>query len=200
MIVLLLKQKQLLQSNSVEVDKKAGPCVRFFYFYYSQHNSISPDLLRNKYGGVYYSVLNKWRILIVYRIGELARLAGVTQDTIRFYEKQGIMVHVERTKAGYRLYKKQDLQCLRFIRHAKQLGFSLESIRELLSIRIDPEHHTCRESKSIVEARLFEVEAKLKELEHMRNSLQCLSDACCGNAHDSTYCSILEALEQDSSR
>lgn len=131
----------------------------------------------------------------MYRIGELAKLAGVTPDTIRFYEKERMMDPVERTKAGYRLYSKQDLQRLRFIRYAKQIGFSLESIRELLSIRVDPEHHTCRESKSIVDARLCEVEAKLKELEHMRDSLKRLSDACCGNLHVSTYCSILEALE-----
>ncbi len=69
------------------------------------------------------------------------------------------MDHEVRTEGGFRLYTDKDLQRLRFIRYARQLGFTLESIRELLSIRIDPEHHTCQESKTIVEARLGEVES-----------------------------------------
>ncbi|MBC8954782.1 Zn(2+)-responsive transcriptional regulator [Xenorhabdus sp. PB62.4] len=132
----------------------------------------------------------------MYRIGQLAKLAGVTPDTIRFYEKQGLMLHGERTEGGYRLYTKQDLQRLRFIRYAKQLGFTLEAIVELLSIRVDPEHHTCQESKHIVDSRLQEVEEKLLEMQKMRDSLKMLSDACCGSAHVSTYCSILEILEE----
>lgn len=133
------------------------------------------------------------------KIGQLAKLANVTPDTVRYYEKQGMMDHNVRTEGGYRLYNGQDLQRLRFIRYAKQLGFTLETIAELLSIRVDPEHHTCEESKSIVDARLREVESKLKELVKMRESLKRLSDACCGSAHTSKYCSILEALEQGAS-
>ncbi|WP_318375182.1 Zn(2+)-responsive transcriptional regulator [Enterobacter sp.] len=134
----------------------------------------------------------------MYRIGELARLAEVTPDTIRYYEKQQMMDHEVRTQGGFRLYTDNDLQRLKFIRHARQLGFTLESIRELLSIRVDPEHHTCQESKSIVQARLSEVEERIEELQTMRRSLQRLNDACCGTAHSSVYCSILEALEQGS--
>lgn len=129
------------------------------------------------------------------RIGELAKLADVTPDTIRYYEKQQMMDHEVRTEGGFRLYSESDLQRLKFIRYAKQLGFTLETIRELLSIRIDPEHHTCQESKGIVQSRLADVESKIKELQHMRRSLKRLNDACCGSAHSSAYCSILEALE-----
>lgn len=132
----------------------------------------------------------------MYRIGEIAKLADVTPDTIRYYEKQQMMEHEIRTEGGFRLYTDRDLQRLKFIRHARQLGFTLDSIRELLSIRIDPEHHTCQESKSIVQARLSEVEARIEELQTMRLSLQRLNDACCGTAHSSVYCSILETLEQ----
>ncbi|WP_434526185.1 Zn(2+)-responsive transcriptional regulator [Photorhabdus asymbiotica] len=132
----------------------------------------------------------------MYRIGQLARLANVTPDTVRFYEKQGMMEHQNRTEGGYRLYTEQDLQRLRFIRYAKQLGFTLEAITELLSIRVDPAHHTCEESKQIVDSRLVEVEEKLLEMRKMRDSLKRLSDACCGSSHISTYCSILETLEQ----
>ncbi|CEE90009.1 Zn(II)-responsive transcriptional regulator, regulates Zn export (MerR family) [Xenorhabdus nematophila str. Anatoliense] len=132
----------------------------------------------------------------MYRIGQLAKLASVTPDTIRFYEKQGLMEHEERTEGGYRLYQEQDLQRLRFIRYAKQLGFTLEAIVELLSIRVDPEYHTCQESKLIVDSRLKEIEEKLLEMQRMRDSLKMLSDACCGSTHISTYCSILEILEE----
>lgn len=132
----------------------------------------------------------------MYKIGELAKLADVTPDTIRFYEKQHMMEHEIRTEGGFRLFSEIDLQRLKFIRHARQLGFTLESIRELLSIRIDPEHHTCQESKGIVQARLKEVEAKINELELMRLSLERLNSSCCGEAHSSVFCSILEALEQ----
>lgn len=137
--------------------------------------------------------------MTMFRIGELAKLAGVTPDTIRYYEKQSMMDHEVRTEGGFRLYSEKDLQRLKFIRYAKQLGFTLETIRELLSIRIDPEHHTCQESKGIVQNRLRDVETKINELEHMRRSLQRLNDACCGSAHSSVYCSILEALEQGAS-
>ena len=135
----------------------------------------------------------------MYRIGELAKLAEVTPDTIRYYEKQQMMDHEVRTDGGFRLYSEQDLQRLKFIRHGRQLGFTLESIRELLSIRVDPVHHTCQESKSIVQSRLADVEARIEELQIMRRSLQRLNDACCGTAHSSVYCSILEALEQGAS-
>ncbi|WP_114196117.1 Zn(2+)-responsive transcriptional regulator [Edaphovirga cremea] len=131
----------------------------------------------------------------MYKIGQLAQLAEVTPDTIRYYEKQGMMDHEIRSDSGYRLYSENDLQRLCFIRYAKKMGFTLDAISELLSIRIDPAHHTCHESKSIVDSRLAEVEQKLLELERMRDSLQRLSNACCGSSHSSASCSILEALE-----
>lgn len=135
----------------------------------------------------------------MYRIGELAKLADVTPDTIRYYEKQQMMEHKVRTEGGFRLYTETDLQRLKFIRYGRQLGFTLDSIRELLSIRIDPAHHTCQESKSIVQARLNEVELRIEELQVMQCSLQRLNDACCGSSHSSVYCSILETLEQGAS-
>lgn len=132
----------------------------------------------------------------MYRIGQLAKLTGVTPDTIRFYEKQQMMDHEVRTQGGFRLYSDNDLQRLKFICYARQLGFSLSAIRELLSIRVDPQHHTCQESKAIVEARLCEIGTMIARLQHMQQSLQRLSAACCGESHRSDCCSILEALDQ----
>ena len=132
----------------------------------------------------------------MFKIGELAKLAGVTPDTVRYYEKQQMMSHDIRTEGGFRLYTADDLQRLKFIRHARQLGFTLEAIRELLSIRVDPEHHTCQESKGIVQARLSEVESRIAELQAMHQALSKLNDACCGTSHSSEFCSILGILEQ----
>lgn len=132
----------------------------------------------------------------MYRIGQLAKLADVTPDTIRFYEKKGMMDHELRTEGGFRLYNDSDLQRLKFIRYGRQLGFTLDAIRDLLSIRIDPEQHTCKESKTIVQQRLSEVDAMIAELQHMQRSLKRLNDACCGSSHSSVYCSILDALEK----
>ncbi len=132
----------------------------------------------------------------MYRIGQLAKMADVTPDTIRFYEKQQMMDHEVRTEGGFRLYSDADLQRLRFIRYGRQLGFSLESIRGLLSIRIDPEHHTCQESKAIVAKRLEEVTAMITELQTIQRSLHRLAETCCGDVHSSVCCSILEALEK----
>ncbi len=131
----------------------------------------------------------------MYRIGELAKLADVTPDTIRYYEKQQMMDHEVRTEGGFRLYTENDLQRLKFIRYARQLGFTLDSIRELLSIRIDPEHHTCQESKVLCKSDCRRLK-RIAELQTMQRSLQRLNDACCGTAHSSVYCSILEAPEQ----
>jgi len=132
----------------------------------------------------------------VYRIGQLAKLANVTVDTIRFYEKQQMMGHEIRTEGGFRLYSDSDLQRLKFIRVGRQMGFGLDAIRDLLSIRVDPAHHTCEESKAIVQARLNEVNTLIGELQNVQRSLQRLSDACCGTVHSSDCCSILEALEK----
>jgi len=132
----------------------------------------------------------------MFKIGQLAKLAEVTPDTIRYYEKQQMMDHEIRTEGGFRLYSNNDLQRLKFIRYGRQLGFSLEAIRELLSIRVDPEHHTCQQSKTIVQSRLSEVEGRIAELQNMQRSLKRLNDACCGTAHSSVCCSILEALEK----
>ncbi len=132
----------------------------------------------------------------MYRIGQLAKMADVTPDTIRFYEKQQMMNHEVRTEGGFRLYSEDDLQRLRFIRYGRHLGFSLASIRGLLSIRVDPEHHTCQESKAIVAKRLDEVNGMIAELQTIQRSLHRLAETCCGDVHSSASCSILEALEK----
>jgi MerR family Zn(II)-responsive transcriptional regulator of zntA len=134
----------------------------------------------------------------MYRIGELAKLADVTPDTIRYYEKQQMMDHEVRTEGGFRLYTDNDLQRLRFIRYARQLGLRWIDPR----IIIDPHRSGASYLPGIKKHRsgpIDEVEARIQELQTMQRSLQRLNDACCGTAHSSVYCSILEALEQGAS-
>lgn len=135
----------------------------------------------------------------MYCIGELAKMAEVTLDTICYYEKQQMMEHEVRTEGGFCLYTESDFQRLKFICYARQLGFSLELICELLLICIDFEHYTCQELKGIVQERLQEVEARIAELQSMQRFLQRLNDACCGTAYSSVYCLIFEAFEQGAS-
>jgi len=135
----------------------------------------------------------------MYRIGELAKLANVTPDTIRYYEKQQMIDHEVRTEGGFRLYTDNDLQRLRFIRYARQLGFTLDSIRELLSIRIDPAHQPARSLKALCRPGWMKWKHAFRNCRPCSALCKGLNDACCGTAHSSIYCSILEALEQGAS-
>lgn len=135
----------------------------------------------------------------MYRIGELAKRYQVKNDTLRFYDKSGLLVPSSRSESGYRLYTESDAQRLFFILRAKAIGFSLTDIAELLSIELDRSNWACADVKSVVDSKLADVQAKIDELNYFRRSLQQLSDACCGGPESALHCSILEALESNSS-
>ncbi|GAB6263861.1 Zn(2+)-responsive transcriptional regulator [Photobacterium sp. R1] len=133
-----------------------------------------------------------------YLIGQLAKLCDVSSDTLRFYEKNGLLVPRERSEGGYRLYHEEDLSRVRFILRAKAVGLSLEEIRELLTIRLEADQHSCAEVKAITQAKLDDIDAKLAELQRIRRALKKINDACCGEADDdASHCSILEALADE---
>ena len=128
------------------------------------------------------------------KIGELANLANVSQDTLRFYEKHGLMRPSARSEAGYRLYSAQDLQRIRFILSAKEVGFTLKEIEELLAREVTRDEKSCQDVKSLVDEKLATVTQRIHELQRIKKSLQSLSDACCGGDEPATHCTILEAL------
>ena len=131
----------------------------------------------------------------MYLIGQLAKHCGVSSDTLRFYEKNGLLVPAGRSEGGYRLYSEGDLSRIHFILRAKAIGLSLDEIRELLDIRLEASQHSCAEVKAITQAKLAEVDRKMAELARIRNALKKLNDACCGHVDDdASHCSILEAL------
>ena len=125
-------------------------------------------------------------------IGQLARRAEVGVETVRFYEREGLLEEPARRPSGYRQYDEGVVGRLRFIRRAKQLGFTLKEIRELLSLRLDPAT-TCGDVKSRAEAKLDDIAAKIRSLQRMKRALVKLTKACSGRGVASE-CPILESL------
>jgi MerR family mercuric resistance operon transcriptional regulator len=127
-------------------------------------------------------------------IGQLAARAGVNVQTVRYYERRGLMPSPARTRTGYRQYMPEAADRLRFIRRAQDLGFSLGEIAELLALRV---RHVS--ACATVEARAREkvalVERKISELERMKRTLEELA-AACGAREPTSECPILEALEE----
>ena len=125
-------------------------------------------------------------------IGHLAELAGVNVDTVRYYERQGLLPPAARTGSGYRQYDEPDLERLRFIRRSKELGFTLAEIKELLSLTRDRESDM-RGVKRKAEQRLSQVERRIAELQRVRHGLQKLIEACPGKG-GLQGCPIVAAL------
>ena len=123
-------------------------------------------------------------------IGKVAKLSGLPAKTIRYYEDIGL-VEPERGQNGYRHYSQNDLHTLRFLQRARSLGFSIEQCRELLSLYEDHDRASA-DVKSIAQAHLKEVEAKLVELSGMRTALEHLVESCRGDERPD--CPIMDDL------
>jgi Hg(II)-responsive transcriptional regulator len=129
------------------------------------------------------------------KIGELAKRADVAIDTVRYYERQGLLPEAERTLSGYRQYDASDVERLRFIRRAKALGFTLSEIGELLELSGRREADMAG-MKRAAEAKLVDVEARLAELQRIRGGLEALVASCPGHG-ELEHCPILGALSGD---
>lgn len=125
-------------------------------------------------------------------IGRLAEEAQVNIDTIRYYERQGLLPPAERSASGYRKYRPSDLERLQFILRSKELGFTLAEIGELLSLTADREGDM-QGVKRRAEARLDQVEQKIAELRRVKRGLVRLIDACPGEG-ELSCCPIVAAL------
>lgn len=129
------------------------------------------------------------------KISELSAKTGLTAHTLRFYEKNGLISASTRSEAGYRFYNESDVRRVEFVKTARNTGFSLEDIAQLLSIRVDKQSHSCQEVTDITQHKLDEVNAKLAELQSMQQTLELLLESCCGGPENATHCSIMEALD-----
>lgn len=128
-------------------------------------------------------------------IGQVAHLSGVGVETIRFYEREGLLEVPVRRASGYRQYAEEAVKHIRFIKRAQHLGFSLKEIRELLTLRVDTET-SCEQVKKRAAAKLAEVEQKMIELQRMRQALLQVASLC-DREGPRGRCPMLDALEHD---
>jgi Cd(II)/Pb(II)-responsive transcriptional regulator len=126
------------------------------------------------------------------RIGELASKAGVDVQTIRYYEREGLLDAPARTGAGYRAYGPEHLERLNFVRHCRSLDMPLAEIKRLLDLSRD-KSVSCDQVDELVRAHLERVQAKLKALETLASQLSTLASQC-AHGHRVADCGILEEL------
>ena len=127
-------------------------------------------------------------------IGGAAKASGVSAKMIRHYESVGLFPEASRTEAGYRQYTDKEVHTLKFIRQSRDLGFSIEQIRELLGLWQN-RRRPSRQVKSLAEAHIRELEEKLREIQAMKATLEHLVHCCHGD--DRPDCPIIETLAQD---
>jgi Cu(I)-responsive transcriptional regulator len=124
-------------------------------------------------------------------IGEAAKVSGVSAKMIRHYESVGLFPEAARTESGYRQYSEKEVGTLRFIRHSRDLGFSIEQIRELLGLWQN-RRRSSRQVRALAQAHIEELDAKLKELQAMKATLEHLVHCCHGD--DRPDCPIIDNL------
>ena len=127
-------------------------------------------------------------------IGQVAKSAGVGVETIRFYEREGLLNKPKRRQSGYRVFTPEAVSRIRFIKKAKQLGFSLREIRDLLYLRVDS-GATAADLKKQVDAKIGQIDDRLQDLKRMRGALIKVSKACTGKGPIGD-CPLLDALER----
>lgn len=129
------------------------------------------------------------------KVGEVARQAGVNFQTIRYYERQGLLPKPARTASNYRLYPGDAVRRVRFVKRAQELGFTLKEIKELLSLRATPVGR-CADVRRQASAKLQDIDERVGTLQAMRTALTKLVAQCSGKGPVSD-CPILEALDSE---
>ena len=128
--------------------------------------------------------------------GKVAEKAGVNPETLRYYERKELIPKPRRSDGGIRLYDDSYVERLRFIKRAKDLGFTLAEIKGLLDLRVDDEA-TCRDVKAQADQKLDEVERKIQDLERIRDALAHLAATCEDSQGPTSECPILDAMENE---
>jgi MerR family mercuric resistance operon transcriptional regulator len=128
-------------------------------------------------------------------IGQVAKEAGVGVETLRYYEREGLVKEPPRRVSGYRQYPEDVVKRIHFIKRAQELGFSLKEIAELLALRVDPQTPSL-EVKRRAEAKLADIERKVEELLRMKRALEQITQLCTGQGPISE-CPILDVLERE---
>ncbi len=126
-------------------------------------------------------------------IGQLARRTELNVESVRYYERRGLIPEPRRSESGYRLYSQEAIARINFIKRAKTLGFSLSEISELLSLRVDPES-TCRMVRTRAREKTADIESRIETLQDMKRALVKLTASCRGSGPTSE-CPILDFLQ-----
>lgn len=125
-------------------------------------------------------------------IGTLAEMASVGAETIRYYEREGLLPKPARSRSGYRVYPDEAVERVRFIRRAKDLGFTLEEISELLALKVT-HGKSCLSVRNRALAKLSDIDGKMSDLRRMRRALSALVERCSGD-EGIDDCTILDAI------
>jgi DNA-binding transcriptional MerR regulator len=128
-------------------------------------------------------------------IGKIASLAQVSADTLRYYERERLIPPAAKSAAGYRLYERDALRRIRFIKQAQQCGFTLTEIRALLALRGN-NAACCRDVRRVAFEKKMQLDAKIKEMKVMSKALTHLIDECSADSRPLDDCPILAALER----
>ena len=125
--------------------------------------------------------------------GDLAKQAKVNPETLRYYEREGLLPEPERTEAGYRLYADDDVKRVKFIKRAQELGFALKEIKELLALRVEGTQSASK-VKRLTQQKIQSINDKILTLQSMKSVLERLAEACSGQAAGDE-CPILNCLD-----
>ncbi len=128
--------------------------------------------------------------------GELAKQSGVNRETVRYYERSGLLPEPALNQSGYWLFTEAAAERIRFIKRAQSVGFSLDQIRALLDLQIAPDS-TCGDVRGMVEHRIDELDEKIRQLTAMRDALADLLDDCPGGVRPLEECPVLERFASD---
>ncbi len=129
-------------------------------------------------------------------VGDLARASQCKVETVRYYEKIGLMPIPQRTEGGHRIYHQPELKRLIFIRRSRDLGFSVAQVRDLLRF-VDEPNHTCGEVKALTLTQSEEVQRKIDDLQRLHKALLEMADRCKGESYSLEHCPIIDALFED---
>lgn len=130
-------------------------------------------------------------------IGELSKQTGCHIETVRYYERMGLLPKPPRTEGGHRLYDQNAIKRLVFIRRSRELGFSLDEIRALLQL-VDGRRYTCQQIKTLMEQHLGEIKQKIVDLKKLQITLAAFSARCQGG--EVPDCPIIDALFEEKRR
>ena len=128
-------------------------------------------------------------------IGKLAEMAGVSADTLRYYEKMKLITAASRSTSGYRLYSPEDINVIRFIRGAKELNFTLDEIRQLMVLK-SSDKATCSQILRHTESKIKQAEQRILELKEIRRVLKQLAEQCPADDTPTDCCPILDHISK----